>query len=253
MTIKYLDRMSWPDVQAAIQKGCKTVIVCFGSHEQHGRHLPLGTDAFFGDRIGEGLAKRFDAFLAPVFRVGCSQHHMGFPGTITLNSETFQKIVQEATRCLARHGFDNILLIPTHGGNFKPLEDAVANMEAIEGCKVMTFTDLDGFVERMYQSSARHGISRGAAGIHAGEWETSLILALKPNLVKMEAARTGYTGDLAEIKDRLFDGLHHIDKNGVLGDPTLARDGRGQAYLDDIVDYIADHLRTYRFPSKCGT
>jgi creatinine amidohydrolase len=158
MAIKYLDRMTWPEVKAEMENGCNTVIVCFGSHEQHGPHLPLGTDAFFGDSIGEGLAKRFDAFLAPVFRVGCSQHHMGFPGTITLSSETFQKLVFDTTQSLSLHGFEKILLIPTHGGNFKPLEDAAKNMALIEGCKVLTFTDLNGLLERMYQSSGNRGI-----------------------------------------------------------------------------------------------
>ncbi len=131
MTAKYLDRMTWPDVKAEMEKGCRTVIVCFGSHEQHGPHLPLGTDAFLGDSIGEGLAERLDAFLAPVFRVGCSEHHMGFPGTITLSSETFQKLVGEATQSLSRHGFEEIILIPTHGGNFKPMENALRDMDPI--------------------------------------------------------------------------------------------------------------------------
>lgn len=234
--------MTWADIKAEMENGCTTVIVCFGSHEQHGPHLPLGTDAFFGDSIGEGLAGRLDAFLAPVFRVGCSQHHMGFPGTITLTSETFQKVVYDTTQSLSRHGFEKILLIPTHGGNFRPLEDAVKNMGAIEGCEVLTFTDLNGLIERMYQSSGERGISNGQAGIHAGEWETSMMLALKPNLVKMNATTTGFIGEFAVIEDRIFEGIHHIDKNGVLGDPTLAAQGRGQTYVDDVVNYIADNL-----------
>ncbi len=69
------------------------------------------------------------------------------------------------------------------------------------------------------------------------------MLALKPDLVKMEAAMTGYTGDFIAIKDRIFDGLHHINKNGVLGDPTLAKNGRGQTYLDDVVNYFFEHLQ----------
>jgi creatinine amidohydrolase len=242
MAIKHLDRMTWPDIKAEMENGCTTVIVCFGSHEQHGRHLPLGTDAFFGDRIGEGLAKRLDAFLAPVYRVGCSQHHMGFPGTITLTSETFGKLVCDTAQSLSQHGFEKILLIPTHGGNFKPLEDAVKNMGAIEGCEVLTFTDLNGLIERMYQSSGERGISKGQAGIHAGEWETSLMLSLKPEMVKMNETIAGYTGDFRAIKDRIFDGLHLIDKNGVLGDPTLANGSRGRSYLDDVVDYIFENL-----------
>lgn len=242
MAVKYLDRMTWPDVRAEIENGCTTVVVCFGSHEQHGPHLPFGTDAFFGDSIGEGLAKRFDAILAPVFRVGCSEHHMGFPGTITLTPETFAKMVIETTQSLSRHGFEKILLIPTHGGNFKPLKDAVNHMDVIEGCEVLAFTDLDGLIETSYQSAGERGISKGQAGVHAGEWETSFMLELKPDLVKMKEAVTGYTGDFATIKDKIFEGLHLIDENGVLGDPTLAIDGCGRAYIDDVVNYIFNNL-----------
>ncbi len=242
MSVKYLDRMTWPEIKTEIENGCRTVIACFGSHEQHGPHLPLGTDAFFGDSIGEGLAMRFGAFLAPVFRVGCSEHHMGFPGTITLTAETFHNLVLDTTQSLSRHGFEKILLIPTHGGNFKPLEDAVNKMGAIKGCQVVAFTDLDGFIETSYQSASKRGISKGQAGIHAGEWETSFMLELKPNLVKMNAAVTGYTGDFATIKERIFQGLHRIDENGVLGDPTLASEDCGRGYIDDIVDFIVDSL-----------
>lgn len=242
MAVKYLDRMTWPDVEHEIENGPATVIVCFGSHEQHGPHLPLGTDAFFGDRIGEGLARRFDAILAPVFRVGCSEHHMGFPGTITLTEETFQKLVIDTTRSLSRHGFKTIILIPTHGGNFKPLEDAIERMGPIEGSKVLTFTDLNGFLERTYQSSSDCRIPKGEAGIHAGEWETSLMLALKPDLVRRNKLTTGFIGEFTEIEDRIFAGIHHIDKNGILGDPTLAAQERGQTYLEEIVEYIVDNL-----------
>lgn len=68
------------------------------------------------------------------------------------------------------------------------------------------------------------------------------MLSLKPELVKMKETITGYTGGFKAIKDRIFDGLHLIDKNGVLGDPTLANGSRGQIYLDDVVDYIFDNL-----------
>lgn len=240
MTVKYLDRMNWPDVKAEIDAGCRTVIVCFGSHEQHGRHLPLGTDAILGDNIGERLAQRFDAFLAPVFRVGCSEHHMAFPGTITLTPETFGNIVSETVRSLSRHGFRKIILIPTHGGNFKPLEDAVNKMDNIDECQVLAFTDLTGFAERTRRSSDQNGVSSEDAGSHAGEWETSFMLAVKPDLVKMEFALTGYVGDQKTVEEKVFHGLHHIDRNGVLGDPTKADGKRGGAYVDDVADYIFD-------------
>ena len=78
MTALHLDRLTWAEVKEEIQKGRDTVVVPFGSTEQHGRHMPLGTDAVLGDEIGWGLAGRLDAFLAPTVRFGCSEHHLAF-------------------------------------------------------------------------------------------------------------------------------------------------------------------------------
>ena len=111
----------------------------FGSTEQHGRHMPLGTDAVLGDEIGWALADRLDAFMAPTVRFGCSEHHLSFPGTISLSDETFQRIVTDVVASLSRHGFRRIVLLPTHGGNFKPLAEAVAELKPVENVKVIAF------------------------------------------------------------------------------------------------------------------
>src|SRR3989304_5372215 len=92
----------------------------FGAVEQPGPHLPLGTDAIFGDEIGLAVAERLDAFLAPTVRVGFSPHHMAFAGTLTVNEETFHAVARSIVRALAEHGFRRIVLLPTHGGNFRP-------------------------------------------------------------------------------------------------------------------------------------
>ena len=84
-----LEMMTWPQVKAELAAGRDTVVVPFGAVEQHGPHLPLGTDAFFGDEIGRAVAARLEAFLAPTVRVGCSRHHMAFAGTLTLEDDTF--------------------------------------------------------------------------------------------------------------------------------------------------------------------
>ena len=146
MTALHLDRMTWAEVKAEIQKGRDTVVVPFGSTEQHGRHLPLGTDAVLGDEIGWGLAGRLNAFLAPTVRFGCSEHHLAFNGTISLGAETFGRIVTDVVASLSIHGFRRIVLLPTHGGNFKPLAEAVAKIEPAGEVRIYAFTDLMGLV-----------------------------------------------------------------------------------------------------------
>ena len=199
MTALHLDRLTWAEIKEEIQNGRDTVVVPFGSTEQHGRHMPLGTDAVLGDEIGWGLAQRLGAFLAPTVRIGCSEHHLAFTGTISLGKETFGSIVTDVAASLFGHGFRRIVLLPTHGGNFKPLSEAVADIEPPEGVRVLAFTDFEGFVNAALESSKAFGVDAAKSGAHSGEWETSLMLALRPEQVKMDQAAEGFVGELSEI------------------------------------------------------
>ena len=238
MTALHLDRMTWAEVKSEINNGRDTVIVPFGSTEQHGRHMPLGTDAVLGDEFGWAVADRLDAFLAPTVRFGCSEHHLSFPGTISLSEETFQLVVLDVVASLSRHGFRRIFLLPTHGGNFKPLSEAFAKLEPVENVKVLAFTDLDGLIKAAFESSISSGIDPAQSGAHSGEWETSLMLALRPEQVKMDQAVEGFVGELSEIKSKVFDGIQNLDENGVLGDPRPATAEAGEKYLVDIIEFF---------------
>ena len=238
MTALHLDRLTWADIKQEIQNGRDTVVVPFGSTEQHGRHLPLGTDAVLGDEIGWGLAERLGAFLAPTVRFGCSAHHLAFSGTISLCEKTFRSIVADVVASLSRHGFRRLVLLPTHGGNFKPMAKAVAEIEPVKGVQVLAFTDLMGLVGAAAESSRSLGVDAAKSGAHSGEWETSLMLALRPDQVKMDRANLGFTGELSEITEKVFDGIQHLDPNGVLGDPRPASAEAGKKYLADIIEFL---------------
>jgi len=243
MTAMYLDRMTWPEVKEEIANGRDTVVVSLGSTEQHGRHMPLGTDAVLGDEFGWGLAGRLDAFLAPTVRFGCSEHHLFFPGTISLRQETFEGVVFDVVKSLSRHGFRRIVLLPTHGGNFKPLAEAFGKLEPVENATVLAFTDLEGLVKIAFKSSLAFGVNAAQSGAHAGEWETSLLLALRPEQVKMDQAGAGFVGELSEIMAKVFDGIQNLDENGVLGDPRPATAEAGRKYLEEMVEYLYQWVR----------
>lgn len=235
----HLERITWPEVEAEIEAGRRTVIVPFGAVEQHGPHLPHGTDAIFGDEIGHSVAERLGAFLAPTVRVGCSRHHMSFAGTITLQEETFHLVVADIAKSLAEHGFDRIVLLPTHGGNFQPLGEAVSKLAPIKGVKIVTFPDVSLLLNAILPVASEFGLTSAEGGVHAGEWETSMMLALRPELVKMERAEPGYVGDLMSGVQRFFDeGVESIARNGVFGDPRRASAAAGQKYADRLVDVV---------------
>lgn len=234
-----LERMAWPEVQAEVEGGRDTVVVPLGAVEQHGPHLPLGTDAMFGDEIGRAVAERLNAFLAPTLPVGCSHHHLAFAGTLSLEEETYHNVVGDIVRALASHGFKRIVLLPTHGGNFRPLGEALARLGPLEGAKVIAFTDVGVLANAMMRTGAELGITAAEGGIHAGEWETSMMLALRPELVRMERAESGYVGDLASGMQRfLSEGVHVLADNGVFGDPRRASAGAGEKYIERLVDEV---------------
>ena len=238
MSAIHLDRLTWAEVKSEIENGRDTVIVPLGSTEQHGRHMPLGTDAVLGDEFGWALANRLDAFLAPTVRFGCSEHHLSFAGTISMSEETFKRIVIDVAASLSRHGFRRIVLLPTHGGNFKPLADTVAELKPVENVKVIAFTDLEGLVKAAFESSGSFGINPAQSGAHSGEWETSLMLAFRPEQVKMAQAAAGFVGPLSEIMEKVFGGIQNLDENGVLGDPRPASAAAGERYFEEIIDYL---------------
>lgn len=244
-----LAEMRWPEVEAALDQGIDTVIVTFGSTEQHGLHLPLATDSLWGEALGNKVAQKLgDALLAPALRIGCSEHHMAFPGSITLRKETFIEVVADYCQSLARHGFRNIVLIPTHGGNFAPLAEAVEQIaKRLPDVNIIAYTDLMGLLNAGFRLAEERGVTAGEAGGHAGEWETSMILALRPELVAMDKAQAGYTGDMEAIAPVVFEqGFRAVTDIGVLGDPAKADPAAGQAYLETLAALLVDYIQARR-------
>lgn len=230
-----LDRLTWPEVKAEIESGRDTVVIALGATEQHGPHLPLATDALIGDRLARLVADRLDAFVAPTVRIGCSKHHLEFPGTLSIAEETFHRIVADLVISLARGGFRRVVLLPTHGGNFQPLAVALEQLGPIEGVEVRALTDLGALFAIAQVGQDEHGVPLGEGGLHAGEWETSMLMAIHPELVHPERGEAGYTGDAETAVGAIFSrGVHSLAANGVIGDPRQASAEHGARYWDTV-------------------
>jgi creatinine amidohydrolase len=238
-----LDKLSWPEVEAELHRGRDTVVVAFGATEQHARHLPLATDALLGDHLARLVADRLDAFVAPTVRVGCSAHHLDFPGTLSLEEETFHAVVADLVRSLARAGFRRLVLLPTHGGNFAPLAAALEELGELPGTRVVALTDLGVLLEIARTGEREHGVALGDGGLHAGEWETSMLLYIHPELVHMERAEAGYTGDLQQGIGRMFEsGVKALSENGAIGDPREASVEHGERYLEVALELVLEQI-----------
>lgn len=241
-----LTRMTSPDVAAALARGQTTAIVVLGAQEQHGAHLPLVTDSLWGAHLANMVAERLgDALVAPVVPVGVSPEHMRFPGTITLRPETLAALLEDYVASLERHGFRRIVVLPSHGGNFGPLEAALPDLrDRHPALELVAFTDLLGLIDAAARVATGVGVTPAEAGAHAGEWETSLVLALEPMSVCMGAGEPGYLGPLAPVLDQINrDGMGSVAPNGVLGDPAKASAEHGRAYLEAMVDLFVTFIR----------
>lgn len=229
-----LEELTWLEVKSAIGDGFDTVVFAVGSTEQHGPHLPLSTDTVIGEWLAQATASRHGrALVGSAIRVGCSEHHLAFPGTISVKSETLQGLLTSYTETLVKHGFRRVVIIPSHGGNFEDVAKVVGELRRrLPEKQIVTFADLKKLVAVSHQASAHFGISAAASGAHAGEFETSIMLFLCPELVHMERAEEGFTGDIEPlIPDLIQHGLAKVTTNGILGDGRLADASRGESYL----------------------
>jgi creatinine amidohydrolase len=238
-----LDKLTWPEVKAAIDGGRDTVVMALGATEQHGLHMPLATDALLGDHMARLLAERIDAFLAPTLRVGCSEHHVGFAGTISISEATMHALVADLVRSLVSGGFRRIVLLPSHGGNFAPLAAALELLDADERAHVIAITDLGVLFQIAQLGEREYGVPLSDGGLHAGEWETSLLLALHPELVKMERAEAGFTGELQQAIASMFSGgVASISANGTIGDPKSASPEHGERYWSAVEEIVVEQV-----------
>jgi creatinine amidohydrolase len=247
----FLEHLTWPEVELAITRGTTTVVVPVGAIEQHGPHLPLSVDAELGAALGWRVARNLgDALVAPTIRVGCSEHHMAFAGTISLEIETLEAVCRDYCRSLARHGFTDICLLPSHGGNFAPLREMVPRLqEAVEtideACWVGAYTDLLGLVG-VWRLVVEEELGLGArVGGHADIAEASQMLHVRPELVRAARAEPGRVGELdATLAEQVFEkGLRAITANGILGDPRGMDAEVGERILEAVARVIAESFR----------
>jgi creatinine amidohydrolase len=240
-----LEELTSPEIGEALAGGIDVVILPVGSTEQHGTHLPMSTDSLHTVAVLERAAAALPALLAPLLPIGCAEHHMAFPGTMSLRQETLHALLRDCCASLFRHGFRHVLVYSGHGGNARPLAQIVDDLNAKNpGWSVIGCTDWGIYDGALFPSAAALGVGKFAAGWHAGELETSMILALDRNLVRMDRAAPGFVGDFEPIRQRLMaEGVQAIAPSGVLGDPTGATQEHGERYLDALTESVTGFFR----------
>ncbi len=244
-----LEEMSWPEVQAAVETGTRTIIIVTASIEQHGPHLPTMTDTAIGHAVGERLARRLgNALMAPVIRPGCSDHHLAFPGSLSIPTEVFIETIIAYVRSLAPHGFQTFVLLSSHGGNFAPLEVAAQRLReefASKGVRIVAhagMNDLREMMRVMVDTAAGLGAPQDVDIIHAEATETSIMMVRHPNLVATDRAERGFLGRV-DSQEVFRVGMRAITPNGIFGDARLATREIGEAVVERLTDYLAATVR----------
>lgn len=186
-TKNYLPHMTWPEVRDLLTR-TDVVIIPVPSLEQHGLHGPIGTDYFSGVERAKLIAQRTEVLVAPVLYAGQSPYHMEFPGTITISTDTMQRVYFEAAQSLIKHGFRRILLLNSHAGNQYVTRFVVDRInQETEAVAV----ELGDGVESMRAPSPSSSTSNPPAPFdrHGGVNETSGALYLFPTLVDLSKAQ----------------------------------------------------------------
>ncbi|MFC9659095.1 mycofactocin biosynthesis peptidyl-dipeptidase MftE [Nocardia sp. NPDC127606] len=203
------------------------LVIPLGATEQHGPHLPLSTDSDIASAVSRrAAAERTDLLLAPAVAYGASGEHAGFAGTLSIGQAALELLVVELCRS-ATDTFSRIVLVNGHGGNVEALRRAVTLLRS-ESRDVRLF-------------------SPGYGGDpHAGRTETSIQLALRPDLVRTELAEPGDRRPLAELLPLLrAGGVRACSPNGILGDPTGSSADEGVGLLAIATTALLEDLRRW--------
>lgn len=223
-----LGASTWPEVDAT----APIVVVPLGSCEQHGPHLPLDTDTLVAVALADALVagvgdlEGVPLLVAPPLAVTASGEHAGFPGTLSIGTTALELVLVELVR--SADWARGVVFVNGHGGNVVPLRAAVERCGA-EGRRALAWWP---------------AVPGGDA--HAGRTETSLLLAIAPERVRLGSAAAGHTGDLREVLPALRrDGVRAVSPNGVLGDPAGASADEGRQLLDSLVADLAVRVRRW--------
>ncbi len=240
---RYFAHLTSPQI-GSLDKTEGVVILPIGAVEQHGAHLPLLTDTLIAtgglDRTLAQLPADVQAWALPPMSYGKSNEHINFPGTITLSAATLSAVLHDIGASLARAGFRRFAFLNGHGGNMALLNSVARDIRVATGMMVFCLHGIQ-YGKPSFEISE----NEWKLGLHGGETETSLILALAPDLVDMSKAVAEYPEFPNEGTDLFLTGnasaawlADDWSKSGIFGDATLGTKEKGEALLASSVENL---------------
>lgn len=242
---RYLAALTRRELEALPHKEETLVILPTGAIEQHGYHLPVGVDSILGQAwLNHALPKvpaSARVVVAPPITFGKSNEHIGFPGTVWLSAKSLRRLLWMQARQLHALGFRSVGILNTHGGNSAVIIYTLREIQAELGLRI-------GMISSGY-SPALAPVER-EFGFHAGEWETSLMLAATEGVVRMDRAVCEYPArpeDPGELRPEnapaIFSWISRdISQSGTMGDATAASEEKGKRWLDEASSTLAERI-----------
>jgi creatinine amidohydrolase len=251
------DELTWPEMREAITRQ-PAVLLPFGTIEDHGLHLPINTDNVIVESLCLEAARRApgEMLVMPLVAYGLDDHHMDFPGTVSVDMQTLLAYVSDVAISVARHGFTHVLVVNGHGSN-APLADLAARRVVLETSIVCGAMSPNAAISpTLAEPTLSEGRRSEAGGVaHAGEYETAMMLHLRPDLVQMERA----VREMGQLKLTYFNWDHpepsvlswqdwwsRMSESGVCGDPTVATPEFGRALFETTVENLVQFVREFR-------
>jgi len=215
-----LQHCQWPQISDSARQ---LLLWPLGATEQHGPHLPLDTDTVIADELAQAAHSLFPHIgLSPALPLGASGEHAHFPGTLSIGTQALTSVIIEFVRHAALH-WGHVLIVNGHGGNAAALS-AAGDLLRYEGRSLTIW----------------HATSGGQrADAHAGFRETSLMLHLREESVRMDLAEAGATAPLSQLLESMRDGgVKAVSPNGVLGDPIGANAAAGKSIFEAMLNRL---------------
>jgi creatinine amidohydrolase len=238
-----LESLTSPQAGQLVESGRVVGLIGTGAVEQHGPHLPLGTDAIIARHLAGEIAARLSetVLIAPVLPGGLSTHHLAFPGTVDLPEEAFAGYVRAYLATMEALGVRDVALFSAHGGNFAAIAALAAEYTGHERLRVIAFDDMWRYVSVMRAAAAEVGLQAPDTDVHAGGLETSQMLFLSgEERITMPPGLEGYVEAEEGWLERVtVEGLNALSPNGVLGRPADATAAAGAAICAALANEIA--------------
>lgn len=228
------------------------VMVPLGACEQHGHHLPVIVDTLQVTTIAEQVEARLGpkVLLTPTLWIGSSHHHKDYPGTLSLCPSLYSEVIKSTCESILRAGFTRIFFLNGHGGNETPAAQALSELVAENECADDAYLAIASWWSVAEKTIGKVRPTMSTPFIsHACEYETSFMLAIRPDLVDMERVGEGpavldspwfnseYGGRVG-----VFRRYHRMTASGSMGRPSEATSDKGKALLDGVVDEVAKFL-----------